>query len=167
MPPTERRDISSMMRILLPALLAVALTTAALISFAWNADGTTPGIIVTQAWARATPPGARTGAVYITLENRGSTPDRLVSITTPAANSTMMHETIEEDGISQMREIDGDIAPGATLEMQPGGAHIMLMSLAGPLKEGETVSLTLDFENAEDVTVEAKVSPIGADGPVE
>jgi copper(I)-binding protein len=155
------------MRILLPALLAVALTTAALISFAWNADGATPGIVVTQAWARATPPGATTGAVYITLDNRGSTPDRLVTITSPAAGSAMLHETVEQDGVSQMRMIEGDVPAGSTLEMKPGGVHIMLMDLTAPLKQGETVSLTLDFEAADDVAVEAEIAPIGADGPVE
>jgi periplasmic copper chaperone A len=156
-----------MMRILLPALLAVALTTAALISFAWNADGATLGIVVTNAWARATPPGATTGAVYISLENRGDAPDRLVKITSPAAGSAMVHETTEQDGVNKMREGGGGLAPGATLQMDPGGTHIMLMDLAMPLKEGETVSVTLDFENAEDVTIEAKIAPIGAAGPVE
>ena len=155
------------MRILLPALLAVALTTAALISFAWNADGATPGIVVTKAWARATPPGATTGAVYVTLENQGSTPDRLVKITSPAAGSAMLHETVEEGGVSQMRMIEGEIPAGSTFGMKPGGVHIMLMGLATPLKKGETVSLTLDFETADDVTIEVKIAPIGADGPVE
>jgi periplasmic copper chaperone A len=155
------------MRILLPVLMAVALTTAALISFAWNADGATPGVVVTKAWARATPPGATTAAVYITIENQGDTPDRVLTITSPIAASVMLHETIEEGGVSQMRMMSGDIAPGAMLEMKPGGAHIMLMGLTGPLRRGETISVILDFEKAEDLTVEAKVAPIGAAGPVE
>lgn len=156
-----------MMRILLPALLAVALTTAALISFAWNADGATTGIVVTKAWARATPPGATTGAVYITIENQGDDPDRLVRVTSPASSSAMLHATIDEGGVSKMREGDDGLAPGATLEMKPGGLHIMLMGLAGPLKNGEIIDLILDFERAEDVTVQARVAPIGADGPVD
>jgi copper(I)-binding protein len=156
-----------MMRILLPALLAVGLTTAALIAFAWNADGAPAGIVVTEAWARATPPGAATAAVYITIENRGAEADRLLKITSPASGSAMLHETIEADGVSKMREVAGGIAPGATLEMKPGGLHIMLMGLAGSLKEGDAISLTLDFEKAEDVTVEAKIAPIGAGEPVE
>jgi len=155
------------MRILLPVLLAVALTTAALVSFAWNADGATPGIVVTKAWARATPPGATTAAVYLTIENQGPDADRLAGITTPAANSTMLHETIEEDGVSKMRMIEGDIAPGTVFEMRPGGVHIMLMDIARPLKDGDIVTVTLDFENAENLTVEAEVAPIGAAGPVE
>ena len=155
------------MRILLPVLLAVALTTAALISFAWNADGATPGIVVTKAWARATPPGATTGAVYITIENQGDDPDRLARVTSPASSSAMLHATIDDGGVSKMREGDDGLAPGATLEMEPGGLHIMLMGLTGPLKQGETISVTLDFETAADIIVEAKIAPIGAAGPVE
>lgn len=78
------------MRILLPVLFAVALTTAALLSFAWNADGATLGVVVTKAWARATPPGATTGAVYLTIESKGATADRLLTITSPAAGSAML-----------------------------------------------------------------------------
>jgi copper(I)-binding protein len=148
-------------------LLAIALTTAALVSFAWNAYGATPGIVVTKAWARATPPGAATGAVYITLQNQGNAPVRLVRITSPVAKSAMLHETVEEDGVSQMRMTNGDIPAGATLEMKPGGSHVMLMGLHSTLKPGETISLTLGFEEGDDLTVEAKIAPIGADGPVE
>lgn len=155
------------MRILLPALLAVALTTAALLSFAWNADGATPGVVVTKAWARASPPGATTGAVYITMENQGTTPDRLLKITGSVAGSAILHETMAEGDVSQMRESDGGLAPGATLAMKPGGAHIMLMGLTKPLQKGDTVTVTLDFEKAEDVSVQPKVAPIGAAGPVE
>jgi len=155
------------MRIILPVLLALALTAAALVSFALKADGAAGVIVVVEAWARATPPGATTGAVYVTIENRGGAADRLLSVKSPAAGAAMLHETIEESGVSKMRETDGGIAPGAALEMKPGGAHIMLIGLTGPLKEGDTISVTLDFEKAGDMTVDAKVAGIGADGPVD
>jgi periplasmic copper chaperone A len=155
------------MRILVPVLLALALTAAALVSFALKADGAAGGIVVTGAWARATPPGATTGALYVTIENRGGTTDRLLSVASPAAGSTMLHTTLEESGVSKMRESDGGIAPGAVLQMKPGGTHVMLMGLASPLKEGETISLTLSFEKAGAMTVDAKVAGIGADGPVD
>jgi copper(I)-binding protein len=155
------------MRILLPVLLALALTAAALVSFALKADGAAGGIVVTGAWARATPPGATTGAVYLTIENRGGTADRLMSVASPAAGSAMLHTTLEESGVSKMRESDGGIAPGAVFQMKPGGTHVMLMGLTAPLKEGETISLTLSFEKAGAMAVDAKVAGIGADGPVD
>lgn len=155
------------MRILLPAVLAVALTAAALVSFALRADGAAGGVAITEAWARATPPGATTGAVYITIENQGPSADRLVSVASSTASSAMLHTTLEEGGVSQMREGDSGIAPGAALQMKPGGAHIMLMDLASPLKKGETIGLTLTFEKAGTLTVDARVAGIGADGPVD
>lgn len=153
------------MRLLLPALSAVALTVLAIVSMvraAEASEATAGDLAVTKAWARATPPGASTGAVYITVENRGADEDRLVSAASPAARSAMVHQTIEENGVSTMREADVRVAPGAAVEMKPGGMHIMLMGLAAPLKAGDTLTLNLVFEKAGPVTVEAPIAPIGA-----
>ena len=155
------------MRIMVPAVLALALTAAAIYSFAQTPNVSAGGIVVTEAWARATPPGTSVGAVYVTLENRGPSDDRLVSVASPAAKSAMLHETIEEGGVSTMRESENAIAPGSTIEMKPGGAHIMLTGLTKPLKEGETVGVVLSFEKAGEVRAEAKVAPIGAVGPMQ
>jgi periplasmic copper chaperone A len=155
------------MRIMVPAVLALALTAAAIYSFARTPNVSAGNIVVTAAWARATPPGASVGAVYVTLENRGASNERLVSVASPAAKSAMLHETVEEGGISTMRESENAIAPGATLEMKPGSVHIMLMEITKPLKEGETVSVVLSFEKAGEVRVGAEVAPIGADGPMQ
>jgi copper(I)-binding protein len=152
---------------MVPAFLALALTAAAVVSIARNSEVSGNGITVAHAWARATPPGANVGAVYLTIENRGRTADRLQSITSPAASSAMLHETVEQDGISQMREASGEIAPGTKLEMKPGGTHIMLMGLLQPLKEGEAINVALDFERAGELNVYARVAPIGADGPIQ
>ena len=155
------------MRIMVPAFLALALTAAAIYSFVQRPDASAGGLVVTKAWARATPPGASVGAVYVTLENRGPADERLISVASPAAKSAMLHETVEEGGASTMRESHGAIAPGNTLEMKPGGVHIMLMGLTKPLKEGEIVGVTLGLETAGNIKVEAKVAPIGADGPMQ
>lgn len=155
------------MRILLPAVLALALTAGALVSFAQRADVAPVSLVVIEAWARATPPGATTGALYVTIENRGNAADRLVSVTSPAGGSAMLHLTIEESGVSMMREGEGSVAPGSKLEMKPGGAHIMLIGLSAPLKEGETVQLTLVFEKAGPIDVVAKIASIGAGNPME
>ena len=154
-------------KFLLPAGVAIALTLVAVFYFMRTAETAPAEIAVMRAWARATPPGAAVGAVYLTLENKGGAADRLVAITSPAAQSAMLHETIEESGVSTMRETEGGIAPGTTLEMRPGGAHIMLMGLNAPLKEGETIAVALDFEKAGRVNVSAKVEALGSDGPVQ
>jgi copper(I)-binding protein len=153
-------------QILLPALTAVALTIAAAVSLARGSEVTAGDVAVTAAWARATPPAATTGAAYLTIENRGSADDHLVSASSPAAGMVMIHETIEEAGIARMRPVENPtISAGGTLEMEPGGTHLMLMDLKQPLTEGNHVPLTLVFERAGAVTVDAVIGPIGSAAP--
>ena len=149
-------------RLLFPAGVAIALTLVAIFYVARKEETVPAEIEVTKAWARATPPGASVGAVYLTIANRGGAADRLVSVTSPAAQSAMLHQTIEESGVSSMREAEGSIAPGSILDMRPGGAHIMLMGLTGPLKAGETVEVTLQFENSGRLSAAAKVEALGS-----
>ena len=156
------------MRILLPVAAAVVLTIVAAISIARSGEKTANGIAVTAAWARATPPGASTGAGYVTVENSGREEDRLVGAISPVAASVLIHQTSEWDGIARMRAA-GDllIQPGETLAMRPGGAHLMLIGLSAPLAEGDKVPVTLAFEKAGAVTVDLAVAPIGAGAPAD
>lgn len=156
-------------RFVLPAAAAaIVITAVAVISFARGAEAARDDILVVEAWARATPPGASVGAAYVTLANRGGADDRLVSAATPAAQSVMVHESVEEDGIAKMRPLEIVTVPVAgTLEMRPGGVHIMLMGLSAPLKQGESFPLTLVFEKAGEMTVDVEITPIGAQGPTE
>jgi copper(I)-binding protein len=156
------------MRLVLPAVTAILLTVAAAISFARGEEAVSGTLVVTRAWARATPPGASVGAAYLTIENRGRNDERLVGITSPAAPSVVIHETVEEAGVARMRPLDAPVIPaGQTLAMQPGGIHIMLMGLSAPLKEGERLPLTLTFGSAGALTVEAEIAPIGSESPTE
>ncbi len=152
------------MRLLLPAVAAVALTAVAAISMARGHDIKVGEIVVKSAWARATPPGASVGAAYVTLRNGGSADDRLLGAATPTAKTVAPHLTSEENGVAAMRPL-GDLAvpAGGTLEMRPGATHLMLMGLAAPLQEGDSVPLTLVFEKAGAVTIPLEVAPIGAD----
>jgi copper(I)-binding protein len=120
-------------------------------------------MMVDHPWARATPGGAKTGAVYLTLMNHGSSADRLLGATTAAADKVEFHNATEENGVARMRQMRSvDVAPGASVAFSPGGMHIMLVGLKQPLKEGQAIALTLNFEKAgkEDVTV--PVGKIGA-----
>lgn len=122
-------------------------------------------IMVMNATARASlTPTAKTGAIYFSVMSHGTTEDRLLSISTPAASSAEVHETIVDGDVMKMRAIEGGliIAPGKTYEMKPGGIHVMLMGLKAPLKKGDTVALELVFEKAGVVKVEAPVGDIGA-----
>ena len=151
------------MRLLLPAAIALALTLAAAISIARSEAPTLGDIAVTSAWARATPPRAEVGAAYLTIENRGAAEDRLLRVESPMAKSVELHEGLEENGVARMRPVENQyVPPGGALAMRPGGAHLMLMGLSAPLKEGDTLPLTLTFERAGQVSVAATIAGIGA-----
>lgn len=117
-------------------------------------------------WSRATPPGAKVGGGYITVENSGTAPDRLVSISAPFAGRAEIHEMAVKDGVMTMRPLAAgvEIAPGAKVEFKPGGYHIMFMELKEPLKQGERRKGTLTFEKAGSVEVEFAVDAIGGKG---
>ncbi len=115
-------------------------------------------------WARATPPTAPAGGGYLSVKNTGTEPDRLISISSPAAQTVQLHEMKMEGNVMRMRELDGplEIKPGETVTLAPGGMHLMMMGLKGPLKQGEKVPLTLVFEKAGKIDVELVVVAIGA-----
>lgn len=105
-------------------------------------------LVVRDAWARATPPGAAVAAVYLTVVG-GSRPDRLLGASTTAAAMTQVHAVTETQGVSRMREAGGvDVPAGGTVVFAPHGLHLMLMNLARPLVAGETFEVTLQFAEA-------------------
>lgn len=118
-------------------------------------------------WARATPPAAKVGGGYLSVENTGSEPDRLVGGSTEAAARLEIHETSLADGIMRMREKTDGVAipPGAKVELKPSALHLMLVDLKAPLKQGDKVKAMLVFERAGSVTVELQVQGVGAPQP--
>lgn len=122
-------------------------------------------IVIEAAWARATPPSARTGAAYLTIRNDGSRPDRIIAMTTDIAGHAMAHESRQEGDVMKMQETPLTAPPGGVLEMKPGGVHVMLMDLTRPLKSGEIFTLSLTFDQAGTMTVPIKVGSVGAMRP--
>jgi len=123
-------------------------------------------IVVEQPWARATP--VKVGGAYVTLRNNGAVPDRLVKVTSPVAEKAEIHETKIDGGMAMMRAVDGIVLkPRGSVQLKPGGLHIMLMGLARPLKEGERIKLAFTFERAGTIEVEARVEKAGAAAPGE
>ena len=85
----------------------------------------------------------------MTIENKGREADRLLSAASSAAGIVEIHEMKMDGGMMQMREVkDVELKPGATVELKPGGYHVMLMDLKQPLKQGDTVPVMLRFEKA-------------------
>ena len=115
-------------------------------------------ITIADAWTRATAPGAKIAAGYMTIKNAGKTPDKLVAASSPAAEKVETHVTVKDGEIFRMREVKGyDIPAGGSFELKPGGAHLMLVNVGAPLKEGDKVPLTLRFERGGEVKTELKV----------
>lgn len=115
-------------------------------------------------WARATPPTAPTGGGFLSVTNKGTAPDRLISASSPAAGAVQIHEMKMEGNVMRMREFEGglEIAPGATITLAPGNLHLMMMGLKEPFKAGEKVPVTLVFEKAGKIDIELVVVPMGA-----
>lgn len=118
---------------------------------------TVPTVAVTDAWCRPSPNAVPNGGCYATFLS--STDDRLTGGATPRASRLQVHEMSMEGGMMRMGEMtDGLPLPaGEAVTLVPGGNHLMLIGLTGPLVEGETVPLTLRFASAPGVTVQAQV----------
>jgi len=144
----------------IPIILAGLVLALALEAGAARADN---GIRIDGAWARATPAAAKTGAIYLTITNTGSAPDTIESASSPAADKTELHEMKMENGVMEMRPIPSlAIAPGKSLVLKPGGYHLMLIGLKAPLKEGQTLPVTVVFAHAGAQQVTVSVAKIGA-----
>jgi copper(I)-binding protein len=152
--------------------ICMRLTIAALaiIAAALPAIGAEPSkseIRISQPWARATPGGAKVAAGYMTITNTAKSPDKLIGGSTTASGAFELHDTSTTDGIMRMRRIENGIvlAPGATVRLQPGGMHVMLIDLKHPLAAGDRIKGTLLFEKAGAVELIYDVAPIGAPAP--
>ncbi|MEZ8140387.1 hypothetical protein A1OO_14555 [Enterovibrio norvegicus FF-33] len=118
--------------------------------FTFSAQAT---IEINDPYARATPPRAPNSAAFMVLVNSGDKSVNLVRAATPAAGKVELHSHVMADGMMKMRQVENIAIPShgkATLE--PGGLHVMLFDLAAPLKEGESLPLTLHFSDGTEIT---------------
>ncbi len=124
-------------------------------------------IVVETPWLRATPRGARVAGGYMKITNTGTEPDRLVSGALDQAGRFEVHEMSMDGGVMKMRELTGGlvIEPGKSVELKPGGLHIMGQDLKVQYTEGQKISGTLVFEKAGPVKIEYTVGAIGGGAP--
>ena len=119
---------------------------------------------VSNAWARATPGKAENGAAYLTIQS--PTADRLLSLSSPVAKKAELHTMSMEGMVMKMRPLaDLEISAGQPVTLKPGGQHVMLLGLDAPLREGQSIPLTLTFEKAGTRTVTVSIEKPGAAGP--
>lgn len=140
-------------------VLGVLLALGALALGACSSGGGSGGIEVTGAWVRVPMTATGPAGAFLVITNRGGSADALVSASSPAAQATEVHETkMADDGSMGMQRIERlEIPAGGTVELKSGSYHIMLIGLTKPLAAGETIELTLTFEKAGPVVVQAEV----------
>jgi len=109
-------------------------------------------------WARPTPAGARTGAVYGVVHNAGTVEDRLIGASSPVAERIEMHETVMEGDVARMRPVASVLVPpGSMVAIQPGGIHLMLVNLAAQLRLDQSFPVTLQFASGTQLTIETTI----------
>lgn len=131
------------------AALAAFLATPAL------ADG----IEIEHAYARIMTPVAKSGAVFLHIMNTTDLDDRLVGVRTDAATTAELHTHIFEDGVAKMREVEGGLPLPAhsALMLERGGDHVMLMGVTPGFHQGDTLTVTLIFAVAGEITLDVMV----------
>jgi copper(I)-binding protein len=150
------------------ATIACAVLLTTLLSAPLRAEDVKAGdLLITQAWSRQTPSGAKVAGGYLTVENKGTTADRLISGSGDVAGRIEIHEMAMDGGVMTMRPVEKGLVidPGKTVKLAPGGNHLMLMDLKSPLKQGDKVPVTLQFEKAGKVNVSLDVQGVGAQAP--
>ena len=126
------------------------------------AAGDAAKISVTDPYARSSSSMAKSGAVFMMIENTGAADDRLVAASAPVAERVELHTHLEDgNGVMRMVEVkDGFGVPaGGDHALKRGGDHVMLMGLTEALEDGKSFPLTLVFEQAGEITIDV---PIGA-----
>lgn len=134
---------------------------------AFSATAAFAQVEVKDAWARATVPGQKATGAFMKLTAKDGV--KLVSASSPAAGVTEVHEMKMEGDVMKMRAIPGlDLPAGKTVELKPGGYHVMLMDLKAPLAKDSQVDVTLVFKDAKGVESKQTVKmPVNAAAPMD
>ncbi len=120
-------------------------------------------LVVSAPYVRQAPPGARVSAAFMTISNPGREPRRLARAQSPLVKAIELHTHRMQDGIMQMRQIASIEIPAAgAVEFKPGGYHLMLFDVKAGLKEGDTLPITLFFDDASTKRV---LAPVRRDTP--
>jgi len=140
------------------AIVGVVLMLAAVMAACGgSSDSTTSGLTVSDAWVRSPITPDQPGAAYLVIQNDG-TADKLLSVTSDVAQTIELHESMMSGNMMQMSPVPNiEVPANGKAELKPGGFHMMLIGLTRPLKVGDKVQLTLNFEKAGKIPVTADV----------
>ena len=159
------------MKTIIKAAFAAAFTILSIVGGPVAAQAMDPvtkdDLTIEPGWARASAtPKAKAGAAFFVIHNKGGSDDVLIGANSDVGGKTEVHTHKHENGVMKMMPAGDVVVPaGGMAMMKPGGLHIMLMALHGPLKEGEPFMVTLTFKKAGDVTVPVMTMGVAAKGP--
>mgnify|MGYP003703826565 FL=1 len=123
-------------------------------------------IKVENAYTRATAPGQQVAGGFLKIENKGAA-DQLVSASSPTAGEVQLHEMAMDGNVMKMRQVkDIPVPANGSVELKPGGLHLMFMNIKAPLAAGETVPVKLKFAKAGEMEVKMPVNPTAATAPM-
>ena len=153
-----------MKRFLPVALFCLAAALPQTAPMALAAEGE---LVVESPYVRLVPPNAPASGAFMLISNRGGSDRQLVKAESPAARIVELHTHINEDGVMKMRAVPaiGIKAQGQT-QLKPGSFHVMLIELKQPLREGDVVPITLDFDDGTRLKVDAPVQKIVMPAPM-
>jgi len=138
-------------------------TLAAAISGLASALPVAAEIVASEAWSRATVPGAKEGVGYLVLKNTGEEPRKLLTITSTVSDTVMLHQSsIDSNGVARMWPMAGlTLAPGESVRFAPNGLHVMFRDIKSAFAVGQRIPLMLRFEDeAQPLTVMLEVRPL-------
>lgn len=117
-------------------------------------------IEVSDVWGRPSPAAAANGAFYMVISNGADVADHLVAASSDACGVTELHESMMSDGVMSMRPVDPagiEIPAGGEAVLEVGGLHVMCIDKQADFVEGDSYEITLEFDNAGEVIIEAEI----------
>jgi copper(I)-binding protein len=157
------------MKSLLPAFALLALAACGPSATA-PADSAAPpppamaaqGVSIVDPWIAATPNGAQAAAGYLTIRNDTDAEDKLISAASPRAKAVELHEMTMTGAVMDMHRVESIAIPAhGSVQLGPGGKHLMLIGFDAPFVSGQAVPVTLTFEKAGAQDVTFPVRPAG------
>ena len=147
----------------------LSLLAAGLIASAGAFAGAADQVTVQDPYVRLAPPNAPATGAFMVIRNAGDKDVKVVKADNPVSRVTELHTHLNEGGVMKMRPVPAiDVKAGGEAVLKPGGLHVMLIDLKAPMKEGDTVPLTLTFDDGSTKKVDAKlVKPTAAPAPME
>ena len=109
---------------------------------------------ISNIYAKATPPNAQNSAMFFDIKNNTDKVIKLIGASSPASKTSELHTHQHVDGMMKMVQVENIEVPAmGETHLKPGGLHVMLMGINAPIKEGDKLEATFEFDNGEKIFV--------------